>query len=537
MFDAITDTRNLLDDVHNCFMNTSWGGSYVLAVESLQHELNSPCVLAVAGKVKVGKSFLVNALLGVDLAMTGNTETTATINVFKSGRPISPDTPVLCEWTDGTKEWKSREFLNSLQGTSEGVLNITSRIDKLIFYIEGNPLLDEVTLVDTPGIGAFVGEGGDEHQKQTEGYFKLRKRHENETRNLTNGADAVIYLFNTVPTETDQKFLESLYNDGKGLSALNGIGVLSKIDRDLKQIDNIGKFSSEFEKQLFSIIPISAAVSRYMPDKKIAIELKKELRDGFASQEDFELAIKSEELFLDDDPDCHISVERKKEILSSFAKTDLPWSTFSLIAKELYYNVEVETALQRLSFISGIEPLKGLINNHFFLRSKQLRCNRVLSDLLNMLDNILYSRYFQIGESESRLKDQCLHECEKLADPYKTIVKELISKHVDNYNCVEAAKESVCALKIRVERLKKNMSDIDKRYLAYKMLIANKDKFTEDEFVELSILFTGQEIKESGILRQKYWAGRANASSSNSVEQQIAEIAKRTYYKLNTQTK
>ena len=109
--------------------------------------------------------------------MTGTTETTATVNIFKKGTPPSKETPILCVFLDGHKEWVSKQYLDSLQGTSKEALERTAKIDKLIMYIDDNPLLDYVTLVDTPGIGAEVGEDGDSHQIQTDAYFKLRERH------------------------------------------------------------------------------------------------------------------------------------------------------------------------------------------------------------------------------------------------------------------------------------------------------------------------------------------------------------------------
>lgn len=211
--DITAQIYNLLDETAAYIEHTTWRNKYSLALKSLQDELKAPCVLAVAGKVKAGKSFLVNALLGVDIAMTGTTETTATVNIFKKGIPPSKEKPILCVFLDGHKEWVSKQYLDSLQGTSKESLERTDKIDRLIMYINDNPLLDYVTLVDTPGIGAEVGEDGDSHQIQTDAYFNLRERHQQDTINLSNTADAIIYLFNTVPTETDKNFLASLYNN------------------------------------------------------------------------------------------------------------------------------------------------------------------------------------------------------------------------------------------------------------------------------------------------------------------------------------
>ena len=72
--DITTQIYDLLDEMASYIDSTTWRNKYSLALKSLQEELKAPCVLAVAGKVKAGKSFLVNALLGVDIAMTGTTQ-------------------------------------------------------------------------------------------------------------------------------------------------------------------------------------------------------------------------------------------------------------------------------------------------------------------------------------------------------------------------------------------------------------------------------------------------------------------------------
>ena len=61
-------------------------------MEELAKQVHQPCVVAVVGRVKVGKSTFVNALLREDLAKVGTTETTATINYFSYGNP-DPNLP------------------------------------------------------------------------------------------------------------------------------------------------------------------------------------------------------------------------------------------------------------------------------------------------------------------------------------------------------------------------------------------------------------------------------------------------------------
>ena len=87
--EILEQTKSLIEEAYSFFKEVPSGEKHISSISQILEEINSPCVLAVAGKVKAGKSFLINALLGVDLAMTGNTETTATINVFNAGKPFS----------------------------------------------------------------------------------------------------------------------------------------------------------------------------------------------------------------------------------------------------------------------------------------------------------------------------------------------------------------------------------------------------------------------------------------------------------------
>ena len=526
----IEKTQVLLDEFATYIDNSVWRERYGVGLKNLQQELNAPCVLAFAGKVKAGKSFLVNALLGVDLAMTGTTETTATINIFKYGTPPYKDKPILCQYIDGRKEWKDKAFLDSLQGTSESSLAQTAKIDRLIFYIDNNPVLADITLVDTPGIGAEVGEDGDSHQIHTDAYFKLRDRHQQETVNLSSSADAMIYLFNTVPTETDKAFLDALYEGGKGLTSLNGIGVLSKIDKDISQVDNIPKFKSMFERELFTIMPTSATIAKYITYIDSIPEFTKKLKSGFDSDAHFELAIGSPDKFLHPKlPYCKLSIEERNAIVELFGNSDLSWSTVRMIATELYYTNDIDDSIGKLKKYSGIDELRDIIHEHFFMRSRLLRCHKILNEINKLLREIQYSQYYLSVDIFAKEKDNCRKEIESLSPSVKYVLGGLVDSYIPSEEEVAALKKRINAFKADIEKLMGQMTSLNNAYLAYQRIVREPETFTQSELNELYDLLTGKEMNVDYVKRQKYWAAVYNCSAPNSIKQYAASVAKMMY--------
>lgn len=526
----VKDTLQLLDDVIDYISTTPWRDKYSLALRSLNEELMNPCVLAIAGKVKAGKSYLVNNLLGVDLALTGTSETTATINVFKKGVPPDAAHPILCHYIDGRKEWVSKSFLDSIQGTSEQSLKIASQIDKLVFYVNEGTLLEDVTLVDTPGIGADVGDDGDSHQIQTDAYFKLRERHQKDTITLSNSADAIIYLFNTVPTETDKDFLLALHNGGKGLTSLNGIGILSKIDKSPTQIQNIPKFAKEFQHQLYSIYPTSSTLSKHIPSKEQASELQHVLKGTFSSENVLDLALGSQSAFVSDKlPYCSVDSQQRKNILSKYLANDLPWSTFRIIAKELYNTTSIINSLEKLNNLAGFDSLKDVLYSHFFHRSKLLRCKTVLCELQRIISDIQYSQSFVFAENRARLKDGCLKECDNIAEPFRDIIVNLVKENIPSMNDVHILQQNFFSFKKKVESLQQSIISINDFFYAYKKISDERELFNDKEYEELSSIFSGQGNNLDYMSRYKYWSVIYNLSAPNSLKQTTAKLA-RDYY-------
>ena len=87
-------------------------------VADLMETSESPFTMAVIGQMRVGKSTLINSLVGEDLAITGVNETTATINWFKYGEGGKVDKFRVC-WKDKPSESFSLSEIDNWVGDSE----------------------------------------------------------------------------------------------------------------------------------------------------------------------------------------------------------------------------------------------------------------------------------------------------------------------------------------------------------------------------------------------------------------------------------
>lgn len=264
----IEDSEKLIETAWSLFENIPFGRRYLEQLSDLKVRLHQPCELAIAGKVKAGKSSFLNVLIGEELAKVGDTETTATINRFCYGKPEFPDRPVKVVWDDGNVTYETQDFMNNLQGRGRDVLKVASKIDYLEYHIE-HPMLRELILVDTPGTGAVV----DEHQDVAEMYFNLREKHKQQTRVCTSHADAVVYLMGAVPNIRDKSFLDDFKSSTADGMPLNAIGVLSKVDIDATlladRVEQANYLADCLKQQLTTVIPVSAGLCKAIQEKNI----------------------------------------------------------------------------------------------------------------------------------------------------------------------------------------------------------------------------------------------------------------------------
>ncbi|MEC3982157.1 dynamin family protein [Amycolatopsis sp. H20-H5] len=200
--------------------------------------LSAPLQVAVAGRIKSGKSTLVNALIGRRVAPTDVGECTRLVTRFQYGTVDR----VEVVFTDGRKQ--------VLPFASDGMIpaELGVNIDE-VSHIEAyltNAVLQSMTVIDTPGLGSLdaasvsrteqllgaakhrKGAEGSEGAEDTDGGDDL----DDTSRSAVAGAEAVLYVVTQGVRADDQQALAAFTaaTASREAGPVNAIAVLNKAD-------------------------------------------------------------------------------------------------------------------------------------------------------------------------------------------------------------------------------------------------------------------------------------------------------------------
>ncbi|HVT06666.1 MAG TPA: dynamin family protein [Polyangia bacterium] len=194
-----------------------------------------PLLVAVMGEFNAGKSSFVNALCGADVAPTGVTPTTATINVLRYG--AAAETRVVRH--DGSTEpVRAADAPTFLAGLRDRDARAIRSVD-IFLPVEA---LRRVEVVDTPGLNA------------------IRPEHERVAREFLRDADAIVWVFATgqAAKATEREALSVAHAAGKRV-----VGVVNKIDLagpgELKAV--IRHVEKTLGDLVDSVVPFSATAA------------------------------------------------------------------------------------------------------------------------------------------------------------------------------------------------------------------------------------------------------------------------------------
>jgi tetratricopeptide (TPR) repeat protein len=207
-------------------------GHLVGQVARAAASLDQPLLVTVMGEFSSGKSSFVNAFIGADVAPTGITPTTATINVVRYGRERGGR--ILT--ADGvTLELGWDAMLAHLRGLTPEAARGIDRVEILVPL----PQLEKINIVDTPGLNS------------------IQPEHEATARAFIAKADAIVWVFTAAQggKASEKKALRSIRDEGKRV-----LGVLNKADQlSASETDELVAFiGGELGDLVEAIVPFSA---------------------------------------------------------------------------------------------------------------------------------------------------------------------------------------------------------------------------------------------------------------------------------------
>jgi hypothetical protein len=348
------------------------GGAPPAAAEALAEiraRLDGPLRIAVAGRVKSGKSTLLNALVGERLAPTDAGECTRLVAWFHEGigydvtaiRRDGSRTPLVFSRGDGALEID----LGDLR------LEDVDRLDV------GWPssILRDVTLIDTPGLASIH----DEHSVRTREFLAFGEDRPSD-------ADAVIYLMRHLHRR-DVDFLEAFFDRSVvGSSPANAIGVLSRADEvgsgRLDAMESAGRVAARYRADptmrslCATVLPVAGLLaetgltlreSEAAALRALATTPAKVLARMLLSADDF--------VVVDRSP---LTVEARSELLGRLGMFGVRMVVREVQAGRATAATEISRLLVE---VSGLDALWGTIRTTFVPRARILKARTAIAAL------------------------------------------------------------------------------------------------------------------------------------------------------------
>ena len=232
-FDKVTpEIGDICDFLERTVASRRELGHHVGEIARGAAALDQPLLVTVMGEFSSGKSSFVNAFIGADVAPTGITPTTATINVVRYGRERGGRIIA----SDGTTLELGWDALQThLRALTPDAARGIDRVEILVPL----PQLEKINIVDTPGLNS------------------IQPEHEATARAFIAKADAVVWIFTAAQggKASEKKALRSIRDEGKRV-----LGVLNKADQLTtdERAEVISFIGGELGDLIEAIVPVSA---------------------------------------------------------------------------------------------------------------------------------------------------------------------------------------------------------------------------------------------------------------------------------------
>jgi hypothetical protein len=358
----LTDrTRTVLAHGIDIYRGTPHGGR----LAALRDRLDQPLRVAVAGRVKAGKSTLLNALVGERLAPTDAGECTKIVTWYRDGHTYQVRAQV-------GREQRQLRFAREDERLDIDLGGLRAEdVDELVVTWPAQALRT-VTLVDTPGIGSLT-------ESAARRTWDLLVPDEEETP-----ADAVVYLMRHLHAG-DVEFLRAFHDaEVSRPSPVNAIGVLSRADEiavgRLDSMASARRVASRLgadpnvRRLVQSVIPVAGLLA------ETAVTLTEEevarlRRIADLPVKEAEELLLSADRFVSAKPELGLTELERTALLSRFGVFGVRLASTMLRRGVAGKASELAT---ELADRSGLGQLQELLRSLFFERRDVLKCRSAL---------------------------------------------------------------------------------------------------------------------------------------------------------------
>lgn len=385
-----------------------------------------PFNVAVFGRMKAGKSTLINAMVGRRLAITGVNESTATINRLTYGSGAEQLNTFKVHWNELSPETFPLENLSTdWSGKTPEVLERIRQVKYLELFADAEWLRD-VQVTDTPGTDSTVA-----------GHAEIAQQFINGKE-----ADALIYVFNPTARETDEKDLQSFRNCClSGSTPNNSVAVMHKWDEiywnndgDWTDIqDKAALLYSQMDNLVAAVVPVSGPLA--LTAQLATPDFWQELLDvlaAFPEESYLKSALIMDRMWVADPVRAALYRRAKGEY-------DMPWASFRIMLREIYRNhcTDAATAAGVTTALSGMAQLRTILDRHFFKQSAVIRLGRTRSRVKDDVASIRSAMEQAEGNIEQE-KQQLQQIADALQDPVlRSWVETRIHKMEAELDCMK----------------------------------------------------------------------------------------------------
>ncbi|HET8680363.1 MAG TPA: dynamin family protein [Micromonosporaceae bacterium] len=194
-------------------------------VHDVRRRLDEPLRVAIAGRLKAGKSTLVNALIGRRVAPTGVGECTRVVTQFRYGTTDRVDVVR----RDGSR--------TSLPLDESGMIPQRLGVPRAqVSYVDVTLTSDhlrELTVVDTPGLSSANAAVSAGARRFLFSEAPIDEDLDEDSAGALSGAEAIVYVFTQAVREDDVAALEAFRSVSARLSSnpINSLGLFNKVDK------------------------------------------------------------------------------------------------------------------------------------------------------------------------------------------------------------------------------------------------------------------------------------------------------------------